>query len=145
MNVDQPTPVEVSEKMTEEPLVPYDSSHGTQEEVNVDPTQGEYDINEPTQDIIHTNSPNQNPFSPLSKAVHEIVQEIEDQTSQVNPPLVQETNPEVLDSIALTEMLHTPVQPIAPPFTPIEDVQGSTGQFLNPFSQWRDHPKSLSC
>lgn len=58
----------------------------------------------------------------------------------MNPPLVQESTPEVIASISLTEMIHTPIQPSVLPFTPINnEVQGSTGQFINPFSQWRDH------
>lgn len=89
-------------------------------------------------------SPNLSNLSPISQAVSEVVQEIDNQFTPVNAIPTEETNPEVIDSIALTEMLNTPPPPTTYPVsTPLHhDVQGSTGHFVNLFYQWRDNPKT---
>lgn len=108
------------------PLVPYGSSqgeHGTQDETTDGQAQGEFDMNHSLarewEEEALNQSPIYNQLSPISEAVHEVIQDIDDQFTPVN----------------LTELHHTPALENAPPSTHgHNDVQGSSGQFLNPFS-----------
>lgn len=58
----------------------------------------------------HDSILNLNNLSQITQVVHDIVQDLDNQTTTLNPHPTQETNPEVIAFIELTKMLNTPAQ-----------------------------------
>lgn len=95
-------------------LVPYDSSQGSME---IKQTQLMSNLGGSLtltpifeEEKNHDSILNLNNLSQITQVVHDIVQDLDNQTTTMNPHPTQETNPEVIAFIELTKMLSTPAQ-----------------------------------